>query len=447
MSRFLLMTAVLMVGAIACTRPDPLPTTTLVSGTITVDNADAQADFSGIQVRVFTQVGLGIDTLFSAETDLDGRFSGIARIPATGLYELAVFRNGRLLHVSDVVLAPYDTVTISGTIPRLAETFRVESPQNLAWATYKRLDRQFERLMVLAQTGLLTADSTLALMVQWSDLFWSMNDKHPTTFAAQAASVQAVQLLNGVDDTRMMDRLAALPDDSIGLEAELVFGGDYHFRTTGLDKALAYVDSVRRAADLPLADRRAGRRRIELLIAEGDAARATDETRAYRAAQHQPAEQAWAENLLYELENLIPGKPMPAFTIPMITDSISTETLRGTTYLIEFVSLRDRDYQQNHPRLVRLHQRARAAGMVFITVPIDLEMAVYDGFFTERPLTWPVAPPGAFDRSGIGRTLRVDRVPTRFLVGRDGIILDRYLTTDLDELVADLDLLIQAPNP
>ena len=69
-----------------------------------------------------------------------------------------------------------------------------------------------------------------------------------------------------------------------------------------------------------------------------------------------------------------------------------------------------------------------------------------DGFLTRRKPEWAVAPAGAFAASTMAETLRIDRVPVRYLVGSDGLIIGRYFTYDITALQADLTPLLTIPN-
>lgn len=111
-----------------------------VGGVITVDGSD---DFSGIQLDV---VARG-DTLFKAMTDMAGAFAATARVPEPAIYTVQVSRNGVRLHVSDIILAPGDSIRIEGSIPTLPRTFSIISRENEAWSTYVRVKLQYDRLI------------------------------------------------------------------------------------------------------------------------------------------------------------------------------------------------------------------------------------------------------------------------------------------------------------
>lgn len=431
-----------LVFAVGCAKEEPVaPTysTALLSGIITVDGSD---DFSGIDVRIV----IPGDTLFRAISNIDGHVSGLVRFRQAGRYVITISRNNRMLHEHELILAAEDTLSFSGVIPRLAESFVVQSPEQAAWQTYQRLNRQYDRILRFSATGVISVDSIRSTIKMWSDLYWSLNEAHPSTFAANQARFTSIRMLNGIDDVLLNERMSTLGNSNEEFALRLSLGSEIAFRTQGIEPALAYVDSLKnttRNADLKSSS---DMRRIELLVLSGDADRSLAEVKTFRRKHKDTAFDNWASALEYELEFLIPGKMLPDFSIAGEGDTLSTTSLAGKPYLIEFVGLAADPYIDRYSDLVVLHSKASEAGIRFITVPLDTHPAILSGFFTERPKRWTVSPIGAFTSSNIGEQLRVDQVPMRYLVGADGIVIGRYFSYELDELEADLAPLLTQPN-
>lgn len=409
-----------------------------VGGVITVDGSD---DFSGIQLDV---VARG-DTLFKAMTDMAGAFAATARVPEPAIYTVQVSRNGVRLHVSDIILAPGDSIRIEGSIPTLPRTFSIISRENEAWSTYVRVKLQYDRLIRNSLQLEIPTDSILSMAKQWSDLFDSVEDSHPGTYAAREARYLAARMLNSVDDARMIGKLNALGFSRTAFDQRLMFGVEARFRQGGAKAAYGYVDSLKKLTADPALLMMADKRRVEIGIFDTDIDRSLAELTRFLSTYSDREYREWALGLRYELENLIPGRLLPPFTVPMRADSLASVNLRGRPYLIEFVAFTDPGYQRDYQRLLDLHAKASAAGITFITVPVDANDAVWNGFFTERPRRWSVAPPGAFQRSALSEVLRVEQLPTRFLVGADGMVLLRSFEHDLDELQGYILALTQTP--
>lgn len=415
------------------------PKTAILSGIITVEGSD---DLTGIIIDV-SFMG---ESLFRAESDIDGYFGGVVNVPQKGIYSMSVSRNDRVLHRGDLILSPSDTIRISGVIPRLAETFQASSFENNAWASLTRMNRQFDRLMFLATNGAVPQDSILGIVRQWSDLYWSFREAYPGTFAAEQASQNSIDMLVGVDEDLLWTRLNSLGDSNTDFATKLSIGAELSLLGKGLDPALEYIETLKRSTKDANLKVSADMRRIELILISGDEDRALAELSTFRRKQANSDYDSWAEALQYELTHLVPGKLLPDFTLKTETDSITTASLRGKPYMIEFVTLAGGAYGAVYPELQRLHRRAAPKGIRFITVPLDGRAEHLSGFFTERRREWTFTPIGAFATSTVGEQLRIDRVPIRYLVGSDGLIIARYFSYDVADFEADLLPLLTIPN-
>lgn len=439
MNRFgWMIVALLLVTACANSEPET-PKTAILSGSISVDGSN---DLAGI----FVDITFMDNTLFRAETDIDGYVGGVVNVPQKGIYSITIARNNQVLHVGDLILAPSDTIRFTGVIPRLAETFEVTSYENTAWSTLTRMNRQFNRLIRIALNGAVEPDSVAGIVRQWSDLYWSIRDTYPGTFAAEEASRNSIDMLVGVDEPLILKRLEQLGDSKTDFATKLTVGAELTLADKGLEPALSYVDGLKSSTkdnDLRISS---DMRRVELLLMTDNEERALTELAAFRKKQAGTDYERWAEELQYELTNLVPGKPLPGFSLSAGIDSITNATFKGKPYMIEFISLSGGAYGAVYPDLVRLHRRAAPKGIRFVTVPLDSEPAILDGFFTERRREWTFTPIGAFAASAVADQLRIDRVPIRFLIGSDGLIIGRYFTYDTAELEADLTPLLTIPN-
>ncbi len=433
------MAAALLLSTACSPEHTEAPKTAILSGVITVDGSN---DLAGIVVDI-TFLG---DTLFKAQSDIDGYFGGVVRVPQKGAYSMTISRNNRVLHIGDLILAPGDTLRVTGAIPRLAETFTVQSLENNAWATLTRMNRQFDRLIRISTSGVVPPDSVVSIVKQWSDLYWSFRDTYPGTFAADQASRNSIEMLVGVDEPLLMNRLSELGDSRMDFATKMSFGSDLLLSRMGLDAALGYVDSLHgttRDKELQVS---ADMRRVELMLLAGDAERSLAELATFRKKQAGTDYDGWAEALQYELIHLVPGKPLPEFSIATSTDSVSNTTLRGKPYVLEFVAFGDAAYDAAFADLQRLQRRAAGKGIRFVTVPLDTRPEPVAAFIARRKPDWAVAPSGAFAASTLAETLRIDRVPVRYLVGSDGLIIGRYFTYDITALQADLNPLLTIPN-
>lgn len=420
---------------------------TLIKGQITNEVTDGEiSDNSGISLVVLeSRSGAMTDTLFSAQTDVDGNFSAVAKIPEKGTYPLLITRNERVLHITNLVFAPNDTITITGKVPGLDQSFRAESRENTAMATYDRIQRLYSRVATLAYGGRVQQDSIPILMNQWSDIFWSIQEQHASTYASELAAIDAIEILDGWDSEMMLQRIESLDSGKIFLPVKLIYGSQLKAQADGIDAGLRYLDNLGRVYSDDDQRISISMRKIELLVEFGENDRAIRELETLKR-QNRSDENfvAWAESVSYEIQNLLPGREMPAFEIALNSEeTVSNESLRGTYYMLEIVLLADANYQVVYPSLSEIFQNIPDQKVRFISIPLDNNQITVQAFFEERTKRWTFANAGVFDESGILTTLRIEQVPTRYLVGPDGVIINRYFTQEINVLRSDINRITQ----
>lgn len=445
-------TALLITLAVisGCASESDTPDSTLVSGTIVIaqDANGDEPDFSGIQLLIVAGQEQPRDTLLNAFTDIDGNFSSVVRVPERGVYPLVVSRNNRVIHIGSMVLAPSDTVTVTGELPNLDRTLRIDSPENRAMATYERLQRLYGRVATLAFGGVVSQDSIPILMNQWSDLFWSMRAEHPSTYASRLASIDAIDILEGWNDPMVLERLGELDGNDMYFTVKLAYGGHIRARTEGIQAGVDYLTQLRRSVRDTDRRRAVDTRIIELMVDYGEYEMALDQARQLvRSTRNDTLLSEWAEDAVYRLENLMPGRMLPQVSIAFDDEALAIplEDAPAVTVL-EVVLLADRNYQQTYPELQRLFRSMPTGTARFLTVPLDQRQTTINAFFEERSRSWPFASAGAYEASGVIDTLRIEEVPTRIVLDRDGRIIARLVGHDMTALAEELDIILQTIN-
>ena len=429
----------------SCTSAETQQRTVIISGEITINNeGDEIRDFSGVNLSIVnTRSDSAQDTILNANTDIDGRFSVVASLQDRGIYPLVVSRNNRVLHLANIVLAPGDTVTITGQIPDLNSSIRVNSVENTAMETYERLQRLYGRVATFAYGGRVETDTIPGLMNQWSDYFWSLRTEFPGTYAAELGSIDAVEILEGWNDPVTMNRINELENIPEFAPVKMIYGGHVKARLEGLDAGIKYLDDLR--SQLSDNDEKISidMRKIELLVDYSEYDKALLELEAQtKRNRSDTAYQEWATSVKYELENLIPGREIPDFSIQINPDqTISKASMSGKYYLLEVVLLADANYQATYPDLISMYEDVSTKNVVFYSIPLDNSQITIDAFFEERAKRWTFSNAGSLDQSTLLDVLRIDQVPTRYLIGPDSKIISRYITHDLSGLKRDLDII------
>ncbi len=448
-TRKLFPSVVLSVGILlaACTSAETQQRTVIIRGEITIQSADRDVtDFSGINLSVVsTRSESTEDTILDVNTDIDGRFSVVTTVAERGSYPLVISRNNQVLYLSNIVLAPGDTISITGTVPGLNENIKVDSRENNAMATYERLQRLYGRVATYAYGGGLQQDTIPSLMNQWSDYFWSLRQEYPGTYASELGSIDAIEVLEGWNDARTLERINELDNSSTFLPVKVIYGGHVSARMNGLDSGLSYLDNLRSQTRDADEQTSIDMRKIELLVDFSEYNRALNEINTMIQRSSNDKEfQAWAQSVKYELENLIPGRVIPDFSIPLNTsETLTKASIAGEYTMIEVVLLADANYQAVYPQLLETFGNSGIENLRFYSLPLDNSQITIDAFFEERQKSWTFSNAGSLDQGNILDALRIDQVPTRYLIGPDGRIISRYISHDISGLAADIQAINQ----
>lgn len=418
-----------------------------ISGIMTVDEQLARGDdFSGIRLLTTLQTSDGVtDTLFNAVTDSMGYFSGTAVFPENDIYPVLISRNQNVFGVYNMIFADGDSIRITGSIPNISTSMEVESHENDVYRTFERVDRGFTRIANFINAGMISADSVGIEIQKWSDIYWEVYETYPDTYAGNLSAQNSISILRDWNDSLMVTRANEIIDSGGRLNPQtLNVLVDYYGETEGLDRAIGELDRIkeRTTSSSQILDLEV--QKIELLYDSSrtrEANRLLEEFRNRYSSNRFAME--WAENISYDLEFLTPGYPFPEFSFVTINgDSVSNESMLGKPFLLEITRFENFLYQQQFNRTVSIHQIYKNFELEIITVPIGSSRVMLDAFFEERSLLWSIVEPGSFDAEELINLLNINRVPTRFLIDREGNIIRRYIGNEYDDVVRGLQRII-----
>lgn len=416
---------------------------TIVKGKITVDpELDNTADYSGIEIIASIQSSADeSDTLFYAVTDSTGVFSGTAVFPEKDLYPLLISRNNNTFGIVNVVFAKDDTIQIQGQLPNIEQTIEIESNENEVLEVFRRVERNFARVAQFINAGAFSADSVRLEINKWSDIYWDIFQKYPQTFGAKLAGETSVSMLNGFNDSLMVSRSEQLLQSYHqllpGTRATLL---EYYAETEGLNRALSFIETLKGRVEKREDEINLEMDRIELLYDSSQTLEASQVLDQFKETYSEnEAAMQWAEDISYDLEFLAPGYPFPGIGFRLTNgDSLNTQDLIGSPYLLEITRFDNALYQQQFSRTVAIHQIYRNFELEIVTIPLATTEVTLDAFFEERRQLWRVAQPNSFDADQLIERLNLNRVPTRFLVDSDGNIIRRYVGEEYDDIVRGL---------
>lgn len=415
-----------------------------ISGTVTVDeDLDPSGDYSGIHLFIPAPNRMSgeRDTLFHAVTDSLGEFSGSAEMDKKEIYTMIVSRNRNTFGAINLVLADGDSITFQAKLPNVNESTEVTSRENDVLQTFNRVDRSFARVAQYIRSGAMSVDSVSIELNKWSDIYWEIYENNPGTYAAQLAGETSLSILSGMNDSLMIEKANIVLDDYKRLlpnTKQLLL--NYHANEQGLDGALTFLDRLFRVAPDKSELISLEIDRIELLYDSSQTNQANQHlTRFKDQFSDDSLAMEWAKNVSYDLEFLAPGSPFPPFEFQTVFgDSISTETLQGKPFLIEVTRLDNQMYQEQYDRTIAIYQIYRNFGLEIITVPLGATPVMFEAFFDERDILWNFAQPYTFDNEEVIELLNINRLPTRFLVNRDGTIIRRYVGNEYQDVVRGL---------
>jgi len=120
------------------------------------------------------------------------------------------------------------------------------------------------------------------------------------------------------------------------------------------------------------------------------------------------------------------GTPAPDFELPLVGGggSLEFEQLRGKVVLLNFWATWCKPCEDEMPAMERLYRELAGSDFELVAVSVDEDDAVVGAFAERLGLSFPIL----MDRSKeVASTYQTFRFPESLLVGRDGIVLERYV--------------------
>jgi peroxiredoxin len=119
------------------------------------------------------------------------------------------------------------------------------------------------------------------------------------------------------------------------------------------------------------------------------------------------------------------GSPAPAFTLPRLGGGeLSLEALRGQVVLVNFWATWCKPCEDEMPAMQRLYEALAGSGFELLAISVDETPEPVEAFRARLGLGFPVLL-DADQR--VAHAWQTFRFPETLLVGRDGVILERYV--------------------
>jgi len=424
----------------ACSESDE-PMHTVVKGHITVsDSIDQSGNYSGIEVLIFHKKSsdADADTLFLAQTDSNGYFNEEAVFEKEGFYPMQVSRNKSVVGRSQVVLDHLDTLHLSAVLPSFDKTVTFASRQHDALNLYNRVNYQFRRVAGYIQSGVIEQDSIPSEIRKWSNIFWEVYKRYPSTFGGRMAATESVDLTMNLTYENARERIQQLTANEKTLPVAATFGRDLISGEKGLEKGIKFLDSLRTLSENLQILRQIDQIKIELLYDSARVDAAKDELAAFKENYAEQTEsQNWAKHIGYDLEYLAPGDTLPPFSVTTLKGrKISQDSLTGSPFILEITELANDLYKQQYDRSFVIKNLYAKTGLEYITLPLDASMVTVEAFFEARGgAAWPVASINSFDNAEILERYNVNRTPVRFVVDSKGKIIKKLVGNEYEDVI------------
>jgi len=123
----------------------------------------------------------------------------------------------------------------------------------------------------------------------------------------------------------------------------------------------------------------------------------------------------------------------PAFTLPTRDGTVSSDSLRGKVVYVDFWASWCGPCRGSFPWLKTMHERYAGKGLVIVAINLDKTRDDADAFLAKYAAPFTVA----FDPAGkAAEAYKVAAMPTSFVIGRDGTLLESHAGYDRKKAAA-----------
>lgn len=442
--RYLWFSSLFLIPSLACTQEvGPPGPTSRVEGVITVNaEIDSTRDYSGIEVLVTAGREAGADTLGIAVTDTDGRFAMDVAADDRGVFPLVIMRGGTVLNVSQLVVAPSDTVSVTAQFPLGRRIPLIKSYENSAWTAFRNAEAAHsERITEMLASGEASGQELRRSIVQASEILWSIPQTYPGTMAADVAAAKSVVMLDGWNDSLLVARLGELNPEAPGFAESVQAAGRAEARLHGLEAGIALLREMKARAVGEEPGASIQREIAQAYLDMGNREKAVAAAESLKTNYPGTGWEEWANRAQYEANNLLPGMPAPGFSLATREGGhVDLDSLSGKLVVLEFWAPRDRQAAQQLSEIAKLvASDGWSLGLAWVSVGLEADDELYEAFFEEREVPGIQVRDTPEAMQDLIARYNVETVPTRYLIGPDGLIRAKYTGNRLLELSADIE--------
>ena len=120
-------------------------------------------------------------------------------------------------------------------------------------------------------------------------------------------------------------------------------------------------------------------------------------------------------------------KRAPSFRLPTSQGVVASDSLRGQVVLLDFWASWCVPCARSFPWMSELQQRRAGDGLAIVAVNLDKSRDLAEAFLAKHPAAFTIA----YDPSGgVAQSFKVTGMPSTYLIGRDGTILESHVGFD-----------------
>ena len=402
-----------------------------LSGRITLSTeVDSVADYSGFQIMVAQQRGNIVDTLAFSETNETGDFSMDISAPRSDIYALVLARDGAVLRVDEIAIAQDDSATLNMQFPFGNRPVMVRSRENAALLGFRNTMSLYEmEIKKLALSEGATREDYQNLITQTTELLWTLRESDPDAIVADIASARSILLLEGWNDSLVVARTRLMNPNASSFPSVLGTARRAQIQLGGMESSITLLSELKSAVTDP--DNLAALQ-SELVLAYRDNNQLEQALDAARELKMEYATDStwiqWADNAIYDLENLATGMPAPAFDARDTEgNALNLDSFKGRYVVFEFYAP-GRQFEQE---LFLRNEAYRAGGDTpafdILSFSLQADTLLNEAFLEGRDIPGRhVFLPDGGDAK-ILDAYNVHVLPTRFLIDPESKIVGKYV--------------------
>ena len=414
-----------------CGIAQPIEQPMIFKGRITVsDSIDASGDYSRISLEVVRTIfGQPSDTLLTTYTNIEGEFNETIMLSKSGYHTLNIARWGNSLYSTAIILAPNDTLIITGTLPDIQNNIILQSKEYQVMNSLERLNVSYNKVLPYIHSNKLSDNEVSQEWNKRAKLYWDLYQKHKGTMAAGIAAKQS--LLFTLDENLLQKKYDTLAKERYYPTIVALMAKDILLPNRSLKVFSDFMDSLKHHSlhqeDKTIIDIE----HISVLQDQSELTEAIDRTDMFlNQNRENQFLLRWGQRKMYDINHLSSGLPLPKITFELndsMNTVISNESFLEHISILEFTLLNNPIYLEQYDRAYLIYNLFQNDNFKIYTIPFDDNDRIVDSFIEHYAPFWNIASTSSvkIQRNELVRIFNIVEFPVRIIVNRQGKIIKK----------------------